>query len=136
MINISASIENNFFDLGGHSLLATKIVSKAMINVDGEYFVAGLVHDIGKIIVYLTAPGVYADPPESATDTASGDIQREIAAFGMGHDEIAQRLQNQLMETIRLRVKVDVGAPGSVPRSEVGKAKRVFEQTSDEDPMG
>ncbi len=57
-------------------------------------------------------------------------------SFSDRSDEIAQRLQNQLMETIRLRVKVDVGAPGSVPRSEVGKAKRVFEQTSDEDPMG
>ncbi len=57
-------------------------------------------------------------------------------SFSDRSDEIAQRLQNQLMETIRLRVNVDVGAPGSVPRSEVGKAKRVFEQTSDEDPMG
>jgi phenylacetate-CoA ligase len=57
-------------------------------------------------------------------------------SFSDRSDEIAQRLQNQLMETIRLRVKVDVGPPGSVPRSEVGKAKRVFEQTSDEDPMG
>jgi phenylacetate-CoA ligase len=57
-------------------------------------------------------------------------------SFSDRSDEIAQRLQNQLMETIRLRVKVDVGAPGSVPRSEVGKATRVFEQTSDEDPMG
>jgi phenylacetate-CoA ligase len=50
-------------------------------------------------------------------------------------DEIGQRLQNQLMETIRLRVEVKVGPPGSVPRSEVGKAKRVFSQTSDEDPL-
>ncbi len=57
-------------------------------------------------------------------------------SFSDSSDEIAQRLQNQLMETIRLRVKVDVGPPGSVPRSEVGKAKRVFSQTSDEDPLG
>lgn len=51
-------------------------------------------------------------------------------------DQIARRLQDQLMETIRLRVKVNVGPPGSIPRSEVGKAQRVFEQTSDEDPLG
>jgi hypothetical protein len=28
-----------------------------------------------------------------------------------------------------------VGEPGSVPRSEMGKAKRVFERTGDEDPL-
>jgi phenylacetate-CoA ligase len=50
-------------------------------------------------------------------------------------NEIAQRLQNRLMETIRLRVTVKVGPPGNVPRSELGKAQRVFEQTDDEDPL-
>ena len=50
-------------------------------------------------------------------------------------DQIARRLQDQLMETIRLRVSVTVGPPGSIPRSEVGKAKRVFEQTSDQHPL-
>lgn len=51
-------------------------------------------------------------------------------------DEIAGRIQARLMETVRLRVKAEVGPPGSVPRTELGKAKRVFEQTSDEDPLG
>ncbi len=51
-------------------------------------------------------------------------------------EAIANRLQKKLMETVRLRVNVVVGGPGSVPRTEVGKAKRVFEQTTDEDPLG
>ena len=51
-------------------------------------------------------------------------------------DEIAARLQDRLMDTIRLRIKVAVGPRGSIPRSELGKAKRVFEQTTDEDPLG
>ena len=50
-------------------------------------------------------------------------------------DEIASRLQQKLRETIRLRVTVTVREAGSVPRTEVGKAKRVFEQTSDQDPL-
>ena len=50
-------------------------------------------------------------------------------------ERIASRLQSQLMETVRLRINVTVGAPGSVPRSELGKAKRVFEQTTDKDPL-
>lgn len=49
---------------------------------------------------------------------------------------IAARLEAKLAETIRLRIKVNVGEPGSVPRSNLGKAKRVFEQTSDRDPLG
>jgi len=56
-------------------------------------------------------------------------------SFNDSSEEIAQRLQNQLMETVRLRVTVRVGPPGNVPRSELGKAQRVFEQTSDEDPL-
>ena len=57
------------------------------------------------------------------------------ASFNVNADEVARRSQYHCMETIRLRVSVTVGPPGSIPRSEVGKAKRVFEQTSDEDPL-
>lgn len=49
---------------------------------------------------------------------------------------IGARLESRLMETVRLRIPVMVGEPGSVPRSELGKAKRVFERTGDEDPLG
>lgn len=48
---------------------------------------------------------------------------------------VSARLATKLMETIRLRVEVTVGPPGSVPRTEVGKAKRVFERTDDRDPL-
>ena len=50
-------------------------------------------------------------------------------------DEISARLQDRLAETVRLRVNVEVGMPGSVPRPKTGKAKRVFERTSEEDPV-
>jgi phenylacetate-CoA ligase len=50
-------------------------------------------------------------------------------------EAIAARLQTKLMETVRLRITINVGRPGSVPRTELGKAKRVFEQTTDEDPL-
>ena len=57
------------------------------------------------------------------------------AALVDRRDLIAARLQDRLAETIRLRVEVMVGMPGSLPRAEAGKAKRVFERTSDEDPL-
>jgi phenylacetate-CoA ligase len=50
-------------------------------------------------------------------------------------DIVAARLRARLEEVIRLRVVVEVGPPGSVPRTETGKAKRVYERTGDEDPV-
>jgi phenylacetate-CoA ligase len=51
-------------------------------------------------------------------------------------DTIGRRLRDSLIETVRIRVEVQVGPPGSIPRTEVGKTKRVFERTSEEDPVG
>ena len=48
---------------------------------------------------------------------------------------IAERVRQRILETVRLRVEVTVGMPGSVPRTEMGKARRVFERTGDEDPL-
>lgn len=49
---------------------------------------------------------------------------------------IGERVAARLAEAVRLRMTVEVREPGGVPRQEVGKAKRVFERTSDEDPVG
>ncbi len=49
--------------------------------------------------------------------------------------DISSRLVSRLRETVRLRIEVNVGPAGSVPRTEVGKAKRVFERTDERDPL-
>ncbi len=41
--------------------------------------------------------------------------------------EVEHRLRERLAGRLRIRVEVECGPPGSIPRSEVGKAKRVFE---------
>jgi len=51
-------------------------------------------------------------------------------------EEIADRLRRALTERVRIRVEVDLREPGTLPRQEVGKAKRVFEQTGAESPFG
>jgi phenylacetate-CoA ligase len=66
---------------------------------------------------------------EARAEVANESLVGEI-------DAITTRLQNRLAEVVRLRINVNVGVPGSVPRNELGKAKRVFEQTNDEDPLG
>jgi phenylacetate-CoA ligase len=48
---------------------------------------------------------------------------------------VADELARQLEQRLRLRTRVRVGAPGSIPRQELGKAKRVFEQLDERDPL-
>lgn len=48
-------------------------------------------------------------------------------------DEVEQRVRTRLEERLRLRVDVVVTEPGSIPRQELGKAKRVFERTAGDD---
>ncbi|MGB7861052.1 MAG: phenylacetate--CoA ligase [Acidimicrobiia bacterium] len=50
-------------------------------------------------------------------------------------EELRTQLEARISETIRLRVNVSIGPPGSVPRSELGKARRVFERTGETDPL-
>lgn len=50
-------------------------------------------------------------------------------------DEIQERVERRLREVVRLRLNVEVHPPGSLPRNELGKTKRVWEQTNDERPF-
>lgn len=50
-------------------------------------------------------------------------------------DNIRARLEKALLSRLRSRTTVLIGDPGSMPRSEVGKAQRVFEQIDDRDPL-
>ncbi len=49
---------------------------------------------------------------------------------------VRTRLERRLAETVRIRIPVKVGEPGSIPRTELGKARRVFHQDDDTDPVG
>jgi len=50
-------------------------------------------------------------------------------------DTIRARLETGLRSRLRSRTSVLIGDPGSMPRPETGKAKRVFEQIDDRDPL-
>ena len=49
--------------------------------------------------------------------------------------EVEGRIGSRLAERLRIRIKVVVGDPGSIPRQETGKATRVFERTAEQDPF-
>jgi phenylacetate-CoA ligase len=50
--------------------------------------------------------------------------------------EVGSRLEAALLARVRVRVQMEVVAPSSMARTEVGKVQRVFEQTDDRDPLG
>ena len=49
--------------------------------------------------------------------------------------EATERLTRVLADRIRIRASVEMVPEGSMPRTEVGKVKRVFEQIDDTDPL-
>jgi phenylacetate-CoA ligase len=48
---------------------------------------------------------------------------------------VRSRVLERLHARLRIHVEVAVGPPGSIPRQEVGKARRVWERTEDRDPF-
>lgn len=62
-------------------------------------------------------------------------VELTDAAGQEARDGLARRLEARLAERVRIRVTVDVWEAGTIPRPEVGKAKRVFFQDSDADPV-
>jgi phenylacetate-CoA ligase len=65
------------------------------------------------------------------------EVRPELAEPGLRPraDEVAARLRERLAERLRIRVAVVLGPPGSIPRQELGKARRVFERTAEHDPF-
>jgi phenylacetate-CoA ligase len=49
---------------------------------------------------------------------------------------LANRVSARLMEAVRLRITVDVRDPATMPRTEMGKTKRVFTWSESGDPLG
>ncbi len=81
--------------------------------------------------------GNYAIVVDRRRPLAELEARVELAdeSFIPQREAVVARLEEKLRETVRLRIKVVVGDPGAVPRTELGKARRVFERTSDVDPV-
>ena len=79
----------------------------------------------------------YAIVVDRRTTLLQLEVRTELASSVQAprRDAIAGALRARLAERLRLRVGVVVGDPGSIPRQELGKARRVFERTADHDPF-
>jgi phenylacetate-CoA ligase len=63
------------------------------------------------------------------------EVHAELAEDGADRESVAAGLRERLHERLLLHVGVVVGEPGSIPRQEIGKAKRVFERTQEMDEL-
>jgi phenylacetate-CoA ligase len=83
-----------------------------------------------------TLAGQYAIVIDRRRAMPELEVHCELVSAGdQSHREaIASRLRDRLGDRLRLRVKAFVGSPGTIPRQEIGKARRVFTRTKDEDP--
>jgi len=81
--------------------------------------------------------GNYAIIVDKRTTLPELEVRLELADDRLkeSRDAIAERIQKRLWESVRIRIGVDLRDPGAIPRPELGKARRVFERTTDEDPV-
>ena len=82
--------------------------------------------------------GQYAIVVDRRHSLANLEVRCELASDDdlSAIDGIRDRLERALNTALRIRVDVALGRASSLPRQETGKARRVFERTSEEDPLG
>ncbi|ODS33003.1 MAG: signal transduction protein [Candidatus Scalindua rubra] len=79
--------------------LAAKIIATDLKNASNELFVAGLIHDIGKLVIYVALPMEFLKLMEIMSPIKLKFIAFEAdkKAFGMTHDEVGMRLLKRWM---------------------------------------
>ena len=97
--------KNNKFDINKfwrHSFycaIAAKTIAVDMKIESSELFVAGLVHDIGKLAMYITFPGEFMMQAEimNPLKIKYTAFEAEKDVFGMTHDDVGMKLLKKWM---------------------------------------
>lgn len=74
--------------------LAAKVIAVDLKKASNEFFVAGLIHDIGKLVIYITSPHDFFKLVETAKHLKLKfkAFEAEKGIVGMTHDEVGMRL--------------------------------------------
>jgi HD-like signal output (HDOD) protein len=97
------------------------IAQRQGLTGQGELFVAGLLHDIGKVLLYVKFPQDYRRALALATDSGVLIVDAEREVFDSNHAEIASwvlerwYLPPQLIEAIKYHHEPSLASTG-VPR--------------------
>lgn len=77
--------------------LAARIIAKATCLADGELFVAGLMHDIGKLVICMVLPREFSNIVEMAGNDHLRTSSAEVHVLGITHAEVGAYLVKRWM---------------------------------------
>jgi HD-like signal output (HDOD) protein len=77
--------------------LAAKIIAEHFHFSASEFFIAGLIHDIGKLAMFTTFPSEYPLLREVSNPTHFFQDGNEASQFGIDHNEVGKRLVDRWM---------------------------------------
>ncbi len=83
----------DFWDHSFTCALAAKIIADHLtLQSPGQYFIAGLIHDIGKLAMLMTFPDEYSIEKWLVGHSDKDKLEEEKTAFSMTHAEVGGRL--------------------------------------------
>lgn len=83
---------NRFWEHSFVCGLAATIIGGRQNRVNKDYFVAGLIHDVGKLVLFLFQPEVYIQIIERTGAYPNHLTMLEKEAFGFSHDDVGMKL--------------------------------------------
>lgn len=76
--------------------VAARTISQHLKTNNSErFFVAGLLHDIGKLVMYITHPDASHQVIELSAEPGIDQSSVEISIFGFSHEDVSAELLNQ-----------------------------------------
>jgi len=87
------------------------------------------------VLAHPALGGQYAIVVDRREALARLEVRCELREPG-GAEAVRSELADLLAARLRVRTDVQVLGPGSLPRQEAGKARRVWERADDRDPLG
>lgn len=83
--------------------LAAQHIARGRFQGSSDYFVAGLIHDIGKLVVSRSIPFDHTNIMKTNGSAPYDYYKSELEQLGIGHDEVARRLLKRWMFPSTLR---------------------------------
>lgn len=71
---------------------AAKLITRHTSLRDHDVYLACLVHDIGKLVIYMALPEAYAEMVKEAGQDSSSVFQMEERFFGITHEQVTARI--------------------------------------------
>jgi putative nucleotidyltransferase with HDIG domain len=116
--------KNDVEKLWEHSFtcgLAAKVIAERIRVSPSQLFIAGLIHDIGKLAMLITFPKLYSHFLQEMEENWRDNCEKESENFFITHDEVAERILNKWLFPRSL-----VNAVGYHHRPEGGEDVKLF----------